>query len=187
MMAVIVKNEHPNRLYYIVGCRLGGEIRYLIWYSDEVDSVAIDGVALDDAGNVQGFGSLSSLHSYMSTQGIALEHENVAMYDLDQVESWLANPQAETIDCGKFLSAWNLFDDILQSVTNQTLEEIYDDDGLNVYDQLFKGANVPSMTPEDARYDPVWTKGDVIVLANYLKRGLNFLKEKIAFSHRDQL
>jgi hypothetical protein len=43
---------------------------------------------------------------------------------------------------------------------------------LTLYDKLFLGCNLPAMTPEGQRYDPMWSAEDCRKLAQLLRLGL---------------
>jgi hypothetical protein len=76
------------------------------------------------------------------------------------------------------LAAWNLFADVAISVENRGLAFKHIDSQLpkTIYEKLFWGSNLPSMTPEGAHYDPGWSLDEIHSLAEILGSGLQMLK-----------
>ena len=101
-----------HRSHFAVRYRLDGSERYFIWYTDDQD-----GVLLADAGRLATFSTLSAVEQFLSLRDLALEPEQSDIYDFDQLDSWVAQPKAETIDCVVMLNVWNLLTDILRSLS----------------------------------------------------------------------
>jgi hypothetical protein len=90
--------------------RLKSGRRYLIWISNERDSVAVD-----KEGRVLAFKSAASLRRYADLNLISLKKETPILHDLDWVAIWTESPD-KPVDCPKALAAWNLFSDVAVSI-----------------------------------------------------------------------
>lgn len=158
--------------YYKCWYRLNGRDKYLIWYTNDVD-----GVWLRD-GKIPVFTEHTNLIDYASSNGINIQIEEPRLHDLDVVVKWLESPTGKTVDCPSFNAAWNLFADVSRSVKGD-----FDQDQKRtkkVYEKLFCGMNLPSVTPEGKEYEPIWTKKEVALLYEVLSQGLEMFRAKIA-------
>src|SRR5262245_24671204 len=95
------------RSYYTLWYRLEGSEGYLIWYGDETD-----GLVLRGDGRLWAFAARDELLRRAEALSLPIEREEPILHDLDILARWLKNPTAETVDCGAFLQAWNLFLDL---------------------------------------------------------------------------
>jgi hypothetical protein len=157
--------------YYTCWYRLDGQDRYLIWYTNDVD-----GVYLRD-GKIPVFKEQATLMNYASSNGINMQSEEPRLHDLDVVVKWLECPTGKTVDCPSFNAAWNLLADVSGSVKGN-----FDQDQKltkKVYEKLFCGMNLPSVTPEGKEYEPIWTKKEVALLQEILSQGLEMFRVKI--------
>lgn len=84
------------------------------------------------------------------------------------------------IECVDFLNVWNLLDDVSHSVKGN-----FDSDRkatTKIYDKLFWGNNLLSVTPEGKSYKPIWSKKEIETIRDVLLNGLamfrNSLKDK---------
>ncbi len=158
--------------YYTCWYRLDGQDRYIIWYTSDVD-----GVCLRD-GKIPVFKEQTALTEYAASIGINIQSEEPGLHDLGVVAKWLESPTGKTVDCPSFNAAWNLFTDVSRSVKGD-----FDQDQTrtkNVYEKLFWGMNLPSVTPEGKEYEPIWTKKEVALLHEVLSQGLEMFRVRIA-------
>ena len=147
--------------------RWRGRTSLFIWLSGKQDSVVVDAT-----GAIRLFDSLDAVFHFARSQDLMLGDEEPAMYDFDEVLTWCNDPQPP-IDCSRILTAWNMLADVHSSrPRTNDLFGYTDRRHLTLYDKLFLGCNLPSMTPEGQRYDPVWSAEDCRKLAQLLRLGL---------------
>jgi len=151
--------------YFPLLYKLRGEERYLIWVSNEKTSLAAH-----RGGFLPSFGSLKNLREYAGLKEYTLEAEEPRMHDLDWVASWVDEP-TKRVDCVRALLAWNLFDDVAASVTAAGFG-VKNERSKSIYEKLFWGNNLPSMTPAGKKYIPKWSREEIGSLADVLKTGL---------------
>ena len=161
-----------DREYYILWYRLDGIDSYLIWYSDERD-----GVFVDASGVIPSFRDVDRLLSYAEKRGISVNSEKPILHNLDVLEEWLRAKDAEKIECNSFNSAWNLFADISRSINgsfdrSQKLTQ-------KIYNKLFWGCNLPSVTPEGEQYHPAWTRRGLEIMHDVLGSGLRMFQSSV--------
>ena len=154
--------------YFPLLYRLQGEKSYLIWISNEKDSVAVD-----SDGFVVSFWDLDSLRQYADLQHYSLETEEPVLHDLDWVATWRMGPGGP-LNCGEALAAWNLFSDVSASIPRRGVAfKALDSQFPLIYDKLFWGNNLPSVTPEGELYIPKWSADEVGSLVEVLTAGLD--------------
>jgi len=161
--------------YFPLLYRLRAEKRYLIWISDEKDSVVVDA-----GGFVPSFCDLIVLRKYAQMNRYSLENEEPILHDLDWVARWVATRDAQ-VDCKKALAAWNLFGDIAASVSRPgNAFDRLDSQMGPMYPKLFWGNNLLSMTPQGRQYIPEWSPEEITSLADVLTAGLDLFVSCIA-------
>lgn len=157
------------RTYYRLLYRLDGSERWLLWYSNDSDGV----VTIED-NFVPAFKTETDLLAYSDARGLIVQQEEPLLHDLDAIATWLADPRAETVACDAFLSAWNLFGDIARSCQRSGASFSDRDKHLRtVYEKLFYGNNLPSITPPGEHYRPEWSREEVTGLRQILRVGLD--------------
>jgi hypothetical protein len=161
-----------DRKYYILWYRLNGRDSYLIWYSNE-----IDGVFVDEDDFVPSFNDTHSLLKHANERGISVEAEGPILLNLDVIGKWLNEKDVGLIDPHSFNGAWNLFDDVSRSIKGS-----FDADPQltqKMYDKLFWGCNLPSVTPERAQYHPSWMPHELKIMRDVLDAGLQMFQRSI--------
>src|SRR5690349_18559377 len=108
-------SQHPDGTmkHFPLLYRLDAEDRYLIWISNEKDSIV---VAAD--GFIPTFKDPLVLREYASLNHYDLQSEEPTLHDLDWVAAWAASPVIP-VDCNKTLAAWNLFRDVAHSIVDR--------------------------------------------------------------------
>ena len=162
-----------SRDYFILWYRLDGIDAYLIWFNGEQD-----GVVIDEDGKIPCFLNIEGLLRYADSLNLSVAAESPILHDFDIVASWLKTANVKAIYCKDFLAAWNLFDDISRSVdgnfdTDQTVTA-------KIYDKLFWGNNLPSVTPAGQSYHPAWTKRELTIIRETLASGLLLFRQSIS-------
>lgn len=165
--------------YYLLWFQLDDEDRYIIWIAGGDDK---DRVVVNPVGKVPVFSTPVKALQYADQQGWKIEAEAPVLHNLDMVKSWLAHADPERVDCVEFLHAWNLFNDVAFSLS---LVPAGEDDFIAgtkltqlVYEKLFWGNNLPSVTPEGKEYIPIWSKRHIRELKRVLEAGLKMFIEK---------
>lgn len=151
-------------------CRaqLHGQNYLFIWYCDQTD-----GVVKNDAGKVVTFASEQDAKRYLDQLGLQLQDQDaVPNYDFNAVARWCASPDGEVINCSDFLNTWNMLGDLIgQSVGPSAFKEA-DRRLAHIYDRLFWGGNLPSITPEGEHFTPAWSDEDVQEIARLFTAGV---------------
>ena len=76
------------------------------------------------------------------------------------------------LDCNQILAAWNLFGDVARSTGEIGGAFNESDQSLNaIYDKIFYGCNLPSITPEGEAYTPSWSRKELDAIRELLKIG----------------
>ena len=161
--------------YFPLLYRWHGEQRFLLWRSEDTDSVVVNA-----KGYVCSFSSFCDLNRFTDANKLQAEQNELILHDLDAIETWLRGKQS-TVDCVETLKAWNLLCDIANSMESPLKEpfkkldsemrDLYD-----VYDKLFWGNNFPAMTPPGERFVPTWSAEELEALAALLSAGLAMLR-----------
>lgn len=158
------------RTYYLIRFCLDGAQGYLIWYDDDQK----DGVVLTAPDRVAVFRGLPEAAEHAASHVFQIkEEERLAVYDFDRLEAWLSHPSREEIDCAFFLNMWNLFTDVAHSIGAALAETPKTSD---VYDTLFWGCNLPSITPAGEHFEPSWAGDSVSILSEFLSSGLMMMR-----------
>jgi hypothetical protein len=152
--------------YFPLLYRLQHGESYLLWISGNKDSVAVD-----TDGFVPSFRTFALLQEFADRKHYRLETEEPRLHDLDLVG---ISRTDKSVDCEASLLAWNLFSDVSASVPelNHNFKAL-DSQFPLIYNKLFWGNNMPSMTPEGERYLPEWSADEIQSLAQILASGLD--------------
>ena len=161
-----------TRQYFDLWYRLDSEDGHLIWYTDDKD-----GVVVDTESNVPSFRNTEALLGYAQTHGLTIDVGEPILFNLDLAAQWLLAGTSTSVDCGNILNAWNLFDDVARSVGGAFDGE--SEASQKIYEKLFWGNNLPSVTPEGERYDPAWTLADLETLGDVLSSGLSLFRRSV--------
>jgi hypothetical protein len=157
--------------YFALLYRLNAENRYLIWISNGKDFVAADA-----AGLVQTFENTASVQAYAELNHYSLESEEPVLHDLDSVVAWTKAPGVP-VDCRNALAAWNLFADVARSIQGRGIAfDHLDAQSPSIYEKLFWGDNLPSISPKGRHYVPEWSPGELATLAEVLSAGLELFE-----------
>ncbi|MDJ1484116.1 hypothetical protein QNI16_26700 [Cytophagaceae bacterium YF14B1] len=159
-----------ERLFFAIGFSLDQKDRYLIWIQDETDQVLVE-----TDGLIPVFNSETALAKYAAKKYVEIVNEEPVFCDLDYLSNWIAQPN-NPIDCQMFLSIWNLFTDIASGINRSFTGNEKDKLTNKVYDKIFYGNNLPSVTPEGKYYIPVWTKAERGRLIEIMSEGIALLR-----------
>lgn len=161
--------EHYSLLY-----RLDGVERFLLWFTSESDGVVTDGDGL-----VPSFRTEYDLRAFAESLELRVSEEVPVLHDLDTVKAWLADRREDRIDCVAALAAWNLFGDVARSVEDGASFSEAAEEAASVYDKVFRGNNLPAVTPDGEAFRPVWSPAEARGLADVLERGFRLFAEVV--------
>jgi hypothetical protein len=130
---------------------------------------------VDAEGFVPTFRDIAHLRAYADVNHYSLQDEEPLLHDLDWVAAWTRVP-AMPVDCTKALAAWNLFADVARSMPARESAFGHLDSQPAIYNKLFWGNNLPSMTPKGRRYVPEWSADEIALLAQILSVGLDLFE-----------
>ena len=159
--------------------RLNGQDSYLIWISNDNETVETDAM-----GQVLTFNDSKAIAAYAAARQYVLETEEPKRHDLDWVARWLSTTDMP-VDCDKALAAWNLFGDVARSIpqADDAFEQLDSRFG-KVYEKLFWGNNLPAVTPKGCRFDPKWSADEITALAMVLRAGLELFQSRTLAAHQ---
>jgi hypothetical protein len=163
------------RVYHVCGVRLDGRQLLFLWFTN-----GHDGIQEISPGRIRTFPSADSARTWGRQEGVAVAPDPTVWYDLEEITQWCQRPTAEGIDCVRFLDVWNLLGDL-----NSDSASIFrgaDRRGKTIYDKLFFGSNLPSVTPSGDAYSPTWSEADVRELARVLRLGLAEFRHRVSGS-----
>ena len=165
------------REYEICEFGLNGQRGFFIWYSDEDEK---DGVVVDDNYRLLIFESKPNAARFAGLPEIPLSDDPPTFFDLEKVSLWCESPGADGIDRCEFLNAWNLFDDLTSSCNQPASLFAYSSKTENgLYDKLFWGNNLPSVTPIGEHYEPEWSQEEIKGLQEVLWLGLCEFQDRL--------
>ena len=150
---------------YLCVARLDGIDRYFFWESGDDTR---DRVVLDNDGLILAFPSERIARETGSVCGLAVSSQEATVYDLDAIETWCKST-AEVLECSWLLDAWNLFGDMPHG---ENLFAGAARRATAAYDKLFRGCNLPSMTPPGQHYVPAWSASETAALKRLFVLGL---------------
>jgi hypothetical protein len=161
-----------SETWYPLALRVGGRTLFLLWDSDDW---ALNRV-LADAGRVVSFSDEESAREYALAENLTLApKEELHLHDLDSAVCWLEADAGP--DCSLLLAIWNLAGDVARSV-NEPFEDR--GEGLDeVYNKLFFGNNLPSMTPPGEQYNPQWTEDELGLLRARIEMAVDLIRDRV--------
>lgn len=162
-----------ERLCYPTILRIDGTDRVVFWESGSDDGT--DRVELDAAGFVITFPSEPAAREAAVAEGRALSSEEAPTYDFDAIDAWCRSSEGVR-DCSELLDAWNLLVDLPRG---ENLFASADARATEIYDKLFLGCNLPSITPIGEHYVPTWSTSELAALKHLLLLGLAELRARL--------
>lgn len=142
---------------------LRGRTRYFVYSQNDTDYLV-----LDDHFRLVVFEHPDGASTWAAQNGAEIQREE-AFYDFDWLLDWCDHPQPDSVDCDRFISAWNLLTDMCTSVPWLT-EPFRRNPYTVLYYKLFYGLNLPPMTPVGRHWVPVWRASPVVQLRRVLRR-----------------
>ena len=167
-------------LLALCGSYAGDANSYLVWYENAqgVDCI----LTCDNA--LRGFSDKQSAEIALTALGFAVQE--TVFYDVERLDDWVTTgsasqiriPGTEEIDCAFLLDFWNLFTDIGAAI-GIALEPVVTRRMRRCYEKLFRGCNMPAVTPEGVRFSPVLTRRELRDLRGLMRRGLEMYRRHL--------
>lgn len=157
---------------YLMRCvRFNQKDIYLIWYRAD-DTKDDCRVVVDENNCIRVFHNVPSLQRFADANQIVLQLEEPTLCNFDIVKSWLQNPRRRSVDQSKFLSVWNLCDDIANSVNDQSFRA-HIEQHIRLWGDLLWSVH------------PIRHKRDVRILRRVLAHGIELFRSHIALSSKE--
>jgi hypothetical protein len=162
-----------SRKYYARRFRLDGADRYVIWYTNHRDGL------VESDGRIASFASIRQLERYARAHGLTLQLREPDLLDWDQVWRWCQRPGAD-LDPTVFLNAWNALNDARtpdgrgHADAELNLFGAADQRNNAIYDKLFHASLGTGVYRQ-----PGWSPDEVSQLAQVLRLGLAYLRERL--------
>ncbi|MFO0814046.1 MAG: hypothetical protein U0796_12540 [Gemmatales bacterium] len=162
-----MRMEAPQ--YYPCRMQLGGEARFVAWYSAD-----IDGFLRDANGRLVVSDSIEAL-------AVPMMVAEPVEYDFDRIIAWCATPDKASVDCQTFLNAWNFIDDLagLHAGADTPYTRLSRAAG-ETYRKLFWGNNLSIVTPLSKRFEPTWSPEELAAIRYVFEEGLRVLTKELA-------
>jgi hypothetical protein len=167
-----------DKRYYLCEFRLDGRRLYVIWYSNDNDGL----VGVSD-GKIASSTDERRMNAFCHANNLTLMPEPIVNYDFEKISAWCEHPTAEMVDPVLFLNAWNMLGDAQSLRETDVLSQ---DDAATgradkVYAKLLYANNLPALTPQGTRYEPIWLEEELSLLSRIFQTGLAELRARIEF------
>ena len=169
-----------TRTHHAAPYLLDGRVGWIVWFDGGDDA---DGVVVSAPGRVPSFASPGDLRAFAERRSLAVaDGTPQSPCDLDAAERWASAPAGATADSNRLLGAWNLLWDVARSVGGDGAEFVRRHDAAvasSVYERMFWGCNLPSVTPTGEHFAPTWSDDEVAVIADVLREGLRVVRQAV--------
>ncbi|WP_129692226.1 hypothetical protein [Gottfriedia acidiceleris] len=142
---------------------------YCIWYSAVKDGF------LTENNKIKVFETENLLFDYAKAKNIQLMDNNINSISIDYAINWLTrkNPIIKSV---YFLDYWNHISDLASSVGENFYGDEREESINKVYEKLFWGNNLPTVTPKGKKYKPTWNNEQRKILVDIVKDGIRIIK-----------
>ena len=155
--------------------RLDKNEKHLIWYSNDEDGVVVN----QKSKQILSFVTSEHLHAYAQSNGIVITKSTPVLHRLDLAAEWLAATTDFPIPCGEFLIVWNMLGDVACSLEMKDTFVEFDSSAANTYDKLFWGAKLPSVTPANGNYTPLFSSDELRQMRALFSWGLGVFRDHV--------
>lgn len=169
----MVAEKNHSREYYPVSIKYLQKELFLLWFSDDIDGVVVE------KNKILIFASMQEILAYSKTKNIDIVIDAITLYNFDKITLWLSKYKNEKIICHEILNIWNFFTDISKSLNIKFIGNNKDKITNKIYNKLFWGSNLPSVTPKGKFYIPIWRKSKRKKLAKILTEAMLIFKNYI--------
>jgi hypothetical protein len=141
---------------------------YCIWYSADKDGF------LTENNKIKVFETENMLFNYAKVKNIQFMDNKINSISIDYAISWLTRKNP-IIKCVYFLDYWNHISDLAYSVGENFYGDLREESINKVYDKLFLGNNLPTVTPKGKKYKPIWNHEQRKILVDIIKDGIRII------------
>lgn len=138
---------------------------YCLWYSDEQDFFVIVDNKLFYTNDIS-----ELKNKYSNNYNIS---DNITIFDLAQLNA--INNKDTVFNYNLIIDFWNMMSDLSRSLKiefyGNTRERSID----KVYDKVFYALNLPSITPENKEYTPIWKPKEINIICEVIDDGIAIL------------
>lgn len=132
-------------------------------------------------GRIIAFASLADLKRYAVDKQLPVSWDEAGSFDADHFDSVLISMkpgQAYSIEqCATILEGWNFLEDFCRTLSQDT-KMPRSGGARSVYEKLFYGNNLPSVTPVGKCYEPMFDVDELEDLYDALDGPLRLLRSK---------
>jgi hypothetical protein len=183
-------------IHYIVYWKLHGHKYYLLWCgsNDGQDDDYFVTIKFNGVARLFITRDLQKLLNYADTNNIKLNSRSEVDFqlDIDRLRNILPKLKAGKPISEKkavlLLHSWNVFIDVNCSIGKPILEikvrtrKYTNKEKYKIYNKIFWGNNLPSLTPEGKKYYPIFSKKEIYFIKHMLGFALKEIVNEIAFS-----
>jgi len=162
-----------SKEFYIQSYKYKDEIKYLLWYTNDKNGI------ITAENKILSFSSISQIEDYKKINSIDTETYEIKI-DFDNIASWI-NGKSSTFDIKNILEIWNLFTDISESIDLDFKGDHKSHLTNKIYDKIFYGNNLPSVTPEGKSYSPIWNKFEIKRIKEIFLNGFEMFNKNIMY------
>lgn len=164
-----------ERSYTICPITIDGNQIFLLFFDN-----SFSGLYVDESRFAIGSRTLTSLAEFANKTSLPLVSEVGYHRDLGQICSWLDNPSSETLNCSSAIDLWNLGSDYENGCQNRNTDKD-DTEDKDLYEKVFWGCNLPSVTPPGKKYEPIWSDDEISQLITILQRHVDVLRNRVKY------
>jgi len=160
----------------ILDFKIKDKNHYCLWYSDEGDRFVINNNKL-----IYYFGVSELIKAYTDSYII---DENIVYCDVDIL--LITHKEENSLSYNQLMNFWNMMTDLSKSLGidffgNKRTKQID-----KVYDKLFWGLNLPSVTPIGKEYIPIWETHEKKIMSQVVLDGAGILNDIFRYSEEGQ-
>lgn len=167
--------------FYLLHYRLKKKDMYLIWImgTDSEDTYYVD----KKSNKIPVFTKLKFLKQYAKKRNIkVIKDSKPIVHNLDIVLKWIKKNCNGHVECTDILTAWNFFIDMANTfdLDNDELQAYRSKapKSYKVYEKVFTGTNLPSVTQNNPPYHPKFNKKELQLIQKVLTYGFKKFKKK---------
>ncbi|MDD2814430.1 MAG: hypothetical protein PHP00_01650 [Thiotrichaceae bacterium] len=169
--------SNPATEYYPVAFVYKSKRKVFIWETNKDEG---DTFKLDESQHLVYADSEGELKEIIESSSLELHWNEASEENFDKFFGSLSRLNtrfaSSTKTCRLLLDGWNLIEDLLRTFNLKEESERLKSPVLNkAYEKLFSGCNLPSVTPENKSYSPLWLADEIILLRKELRFGWHFL------------
>jgi hypothetical protein len=157
-----------------------GKKTMLLWQASEKNDEIEETFRLNAKKEIIEFNSKKELEEILGCEAKRVRWDGFAEVNFDKFWIALKNLRigraSSTKTCTLIFNGWNIIDDLLRTIGLKETKEMLNIKRLKkIYQKLFYGCNLPSVTPEGCSYNPLWTRKEIHLMRKELKRKWSYV------------